>query len=120
MSTQTTSTRRRPWYVHDGLAEDWCEVAKGDGDLRMLKTLKLIRSILVIVAISSISLYALYLGADPSLVAAFSLPSLAGYAGAEAADYAALVQGFLEAQGDDATSSADTNATDAEPRPEDD
>ena len=102
---------RRPWYAHDGLTDEYRKVAleKGDGDLRMLKTLKIIRSILVVVAISAISLYALYLGADPSLVAAFSLPSLAGYAGAEAADYAALVQGFLEAKSDAETATA-TNA----------
>lgn len=88
----------RPWYCHDGLADEYVQVAKGNGDLRMLKTLKIIRSILVIVAISAISLYALYLGADATVVAAFSLPSLAGYAGAEAADYVALIQGFLEAK----------------------
>ncbi|WP_256394100.1 hypothetical protein [Natronoarchaeum rubrum] len=97
MSLKQPSSHR-PWYCIDGLVEEYREVAKGDGDLKMLKTLKIIRSILVIVAISAISLYALYLGADATVVAAFSLPSLAGYAGAEAADYAALVQGFLEAK----------------------
>lgn len=100
MSFHQSNPNRRPWYCHDGLVDEYVEVAKGDGDFRMLKTLKIIRSILVIVAISSISLYALYLGADPTVVAAFSLPSLAAYAGAEAADYAALVQGFLEASTD--------------------
>ena len=97
MSTRTTP---RPWYCIDGLVDEYRDVAseKGDGDLRMLKTLKIIRSILVIAAISSISLYALYLGAEPTVVAAVSLPSLAAYAGVEAADYAALVQGFLEAK----------------------
>lgn len=90
---------RRPWYCIDDLTDEYQRAAlKGNGDLRMLKTLKIIRSILVIVAISAISLYALYLGADATVVAAFSLPSLAGYSAAEAADYAALVQGFLEAK----------------------
>lgn len=90
----------RPWYCIDQLTNEYREAAVGvdEGDFRMIKTLKIVRSIIVIVAISTISLYTLYLGADPSLVAAFSLPSLAGYAGAEAADYAALVRGFLEAK----------------------
>ena len=95
-------TRDRPWYCIDRLTDEYKQVAAGSdgGNLRMLKALKILRSILVIVAISIISLYALYLGADATLVAAFSLPSLAGYAGAEAADYAALVQGFVEAKQD--------------------
>ncbi|MGQ3723531.1 hypothetical protein [Natrialba aegyptia] len=82
----------------DALVDEYRDVAKdGDGDLRMLKTLKIIRSILVIVAMSAIALYALYLGADPTLVAAICVPALAAI-GSEAIDYAALVQGYLEAR----------------------
>lgn len=98
MSTPQHYSSRRPWYCVDGLVDEYIEVARGDGDLKMLKTLKIIRSIFVIVAISAISLYALYLGADPTLVAAISLPSLAAYAGVETVDYLALLRGFFEAK----------------------
>jgi len=96
----TVTSHPRPWYCIDELVEEYLQIAKGDGDLRMLKALKLIRSILVIAAISAISLYALYLGADATLVAVFSLPSLAAYAGVEAADYASLLQAYREARTD--------------------
>lgn len=112
MSTKHRQNRR-PWYAHDGLTDEYRKVAleKGDGDLKMLKTLKIIRSIIVIVAISVISLYALHLGANPTLVAVFSLPSLGGYTVAETVDYIALIRGFLEAKEATETATA-TNADD--------
>ncbi|SNZ18151.1 hypothetical protein SAMN06269185_3262 [Natronoarchaeum philippinense] len=97
----STTTPSRPWYCVDRLVDEYVRIAvsqDGGNDLRMLKALKIVRSILVIAAIGTISIYALYLGADPTLVAGLSLPSLAAYAGVEAADYGALVQGFREAQ----------------------
>ncbi len=94
-----STTHTRPWYAPDALVNDYTAVfERGDGELTMLRRLKLIRSIVVIVAVSAISLYALYLGANPTLVAILSLPSLAAYAGVEAIDYGALLQAYKEAQ----------------------
>lgn len=92
----TTHSPRR-WYVLDQATDEYAAaLEKGDGDFGMLKSLKVIKSILFIVAISAISLYALYLGADPTMVALISIPSLAGYAGVEIIDYAALAQAYRE------------------------
>ena len=99
MSTPSTHRHpvNRPWYAHVRLTDEYCSaIERGDGDFEMLRTLKLIRSILVIVAVSTVSLYALYLGADPTVVALLALPSLAAYAGAEAIDYGALLQAYRE------------------------
>ena len=66
----------------------------------MLKALKILRSILVISATGTIALYALYLGADPTIVVMLALPALAAYAGAEAVDYMSLIQAYREIQED--------------------
>jgi len=92
------STRQppRPWYCIDALVDDYCAIAKGGGDLTMLKTLKILRSIVVNTAIISITLYALYIGADATIVSAIGLVTLGIYNGVEVADYAALAQAFSE------------------------
>jgi len=91
-----TDLNPRPWYVLDGLADDYRKVAREGGDLRMLRALKIIRSIIVNLAIITISLYSLYRGGDPTFVSAVSLSTLALYNGVEVADYAALAAAFAE------------------------
>jgi hypothetical protein len=92
-----TRTQTRPWWCSDRLTEDYREVAKNGGDLRMLKTLKIVRSIIVNLGIIGISLAALfYTGADATLVSVIGLITLGAYNGVEVADYAALAQAFSE------------------------
>ena len=93
MSTQKNP---RPWYCINPLVDDYYAIAKGGGDLTMLKTLKILRSIVVNTAIISITLYALYIGADATFVSAIGLVTLGVYNGVEVADYAALAQAFTE------------------------
>lgn len=93
-----STTQTRPWYALDALVDDYATVVGRGSELTMIKRLKLVRSIVVIVGVSAISLYALFLGANPTLVAVLSLPSLATYAGVEAIDYGALLQAYKEAQ----------------------
>lgn len=90
------NVRPRPWYVLDGLADDYCVVAREGGDFRMLRTLKLIRSLIVNIGIIAISVYALSRGGDPTLVPSVTLVTLAAYNGVEVADYAALATAFKE------------------------
>ncbi|RYJ11563.1 hypothetical protein ELS20_07885 [Haloarcula hispanica] len=91
------TTPRRPWYVPDALADDYCEIALSGGDLRMLKTLKIFRSILVNAGIIGITLTALFLtAADATIITVLSLSTLALYNGVEVADYAALAAAFAE------------------------
>jgi len=91
-----TDLNPRPWYVLDGLADDYCTIARKGGDLTMLKTLKVLRSIVVNTAIIGISLYALYRGGDPTAVSIVALVTLGLYNGIEVADYAALAAAFQE------------------------
>jgi len=93
-----TGTRRpRPWYVHDGLTNDYRTVAERGGDLRMLKLLKILRSIIVNLGIIGVTLTALlYTGADATLVSVIGIGTLGLYNGVEVADYAALAQAFAE------------------------
>ncbi|WP_324757059.1 hypothetical protein [Haloarcula montana] len=92
-----TTPRNRPWYVPDRLADDYCEIARSGGDLRMLKTLKILRSILVNVGIIGITAYTLlFTTADPTVVFIFGIGILGGYNGIEVADYAALATAFAE------------------------
>ena len=104
MSLKTPQASHRPWYVLDALADDYCAIAQGGGDLTMLKALKILRSIVVNTAIISISLYSLYRGGDPTFVSTVALFTLGLYNGVEVADYAALAQAFAEVQSDDADS----------------
>jgi len=98
MSTQKPPLR--PWYCINPLVDDYTAIAKSGGDLTMLKTLKILRSIVVNTAIISITLYALYIGADATIVSAIALVTLGLYNGVEVADYAALAQAFTETRKD--------------------
>jgi hypothetical protein len=99
---------RRPWYCHDGLVDDYRQVAASGGDFKMLRTLKILRSIIVNVGIIGVTLYALATtAADATLISALGLVTLGLYNGVEVADYAALAQAFAEAkasQSDDSES----------------
>lgn len=104
MSLDYPQPPRRPWYVADRLADDYCTVARKGGDLKMLKALKVLRTIIVNVAIVVITTYALWLGADPTIVSVLFLGTIGLYNGVEVADYAALAQAFAEVKaesGDD-------------------
>jgi hypothetical protein len=92
-----TQPSPRPWYVHDALTDDYCEIARSGGDLRMLKTLKILRSILVNAGIIGITLSALFLtSADATITAVLGIVTLGLYNGIEVADYAALATAFSE------------------------
>lgn len=89
--------RTLPWYVPDGLVDDYCEIARSGGDLRMLKTLKILRSILVNAGIIGIALSALFLtNADATITTVLGIVTLGLYNGIEVADYAALAAAFAE------------------------
>ena len=96
----TLSRHPRPWYVLDGLVDDYAKVAQEGGDLRMLRALKVIRSIIVNCAIIAISAYGLYTGGDPTFVSSIALVTLGLYNGVEVADYAALATAFAEVRDD--------------------
>ena len=92
-----TTPRKRPWYVPNGLVDDYCEIARSGGDLRMLKTLKILKSILVNAGIIGITLTALFLtGADATIITVLAIVTLGLYNGVEVADYAALATAFSE------------------------
>lgn len=64
----------------------------------MLKRLKIARSIIVNAGIIGIALYSLiFTDADATWVSVLSIATLGLYNGVEVADYAALVQAFVEA-----------------------
>ncbi|WP_231554292.1 hypothetical protein [Halobellus rufus] len=75
----------------------------------MYKAFKLVRSIIVNVGIIILTGYALYLGADPTVIGATSLLVLGGYNGLELGDYLALLQAYKELQREQ---SSDTDSGD--------
>ncbi|EMA19024.1 hypothetical protein [Haloarcula argentinensis] len=102
------SQTQRPWYVHDVLADDYCEIARSGGDLRMLKTLKILRTILVNAGIIGIALTALFLtNADATIITVLSIATLGLYNGIDAADYAALATAFAEVRSQQTTNRDD-------------
>ena len=96
-----THQRPRPWYIHDGICDDYTETLRDGGDLRMLKALKLVRSIIVNLGILAISLYAVSQGGDPTIIGTVALGVLGGYNGLEFTDYLALMQAYKEVQSDE-------------------
>jgi hypothetical protein len=91
----------RPWYVHDGICDEYGKTLRDDGDLSMLKSLKIIRSIVVNIGILTLSLYAVSQGGDPTVLGSLALGVLGGYNGLEFTDYLALMQAYKEVQSDD-------------------
>lgn len=89
----------RPWYAPDGLVDDYVNSLTTGGDLKMLKTLKILRAIIVNLGVIGITGYALFLGADPTIVGGFALAVFGGYNGLEIGDYAALLQAYAEVSG---------------------
>jgi len=93
-----TTQHARPWYCSDEIVEEYRTTLTDGERLPMLKTLKIVRAILVNAGIISVSLYALYLGGDPTWIAAMFFFLIGGYNGVEYADYAALMQAYQEVQ----------------------
>ncbi|UIP00347.1 hypothetical protein Hbl1158_02960 [Halobaculum sp. CBA1158] len=93
MSTQQTP---RPWFIPTGLIDDYKRGLTTGGELQMLKTLKIVRAIIVNVGLAAVALYALFLGAEPTLIGALGLIVFAGYNGLEYADLRALAQAYSE------------------------
>lgn len=96
MSTRKT----RPWYCLDPLVEDYLTIEREGGDLRVLKSLKILRAIVVNVGIIAITILSLLESAEPTLIGAIGLTSLAAYNGVEILDYQALAQAVVEASND--------------------
>lgn len=95
MSTQHPTPR--PWYCPDDLIDDYKDVGRSGGDLRMLKTLKVVRAIVVNVGITAIALYALSIdGVNPTVVGGLGVATLGLYNGIEVGDYKALVRAIYE------------------------
>lgn len=89
----------RPWYCRDGVVDEYKLTLTDDGELLpMLKTLKIIRSIIVNAGIFGVGAYAMFLGADPTLLSIATLAVAGAYNGLEIADYLALVQAYQEIQ----------------------
>jgi len=103
----TRQPRRRPWWVHDRLTDDWLAVEREGGDLKMLKGLKILRAIIVNLGIITITLYAVYSGGEPTVVGGLGLAVLGGYNGAEVMDYLSLLQAIAEAQDQQQTDGGD-------------
>ena len=101
MSAQASA---RPWYCRDDVVDEYRTTLKEDGEkLPMLKTLKIIRAIIVNVGIFGIGGYAMYLGADPTLLALGTLGVAGAYNGLEIGDYLALAQAYNEIQAESDT-----------------
>jgi len=96
-----THQRPRPWYIHDGICDEYGKTLRDDGDLSMLKSLKIIRSIVVNIGILTLSLYAVSQGGDPTVLGSLALGVLGGYNGLEFTDYLALMQAYKEVQSDE-------------------
>lgn len=95
----TTQDRpQRPWYCPNRLVDDHKASIRDGGDLSMFKTLKLLRSIIVNIGIISLGIYALFLGADPTIVGAVAIFVVGAYNGLELSDYAAAVRAYNEIQ----------------------
>lgn len=97
MSSARPSTRC--WYHRDDVVDEYKSTLTDDGEpLPMLKTLKIIRAIIVNVGIFGVGAYAMYLEADPTLLAISTLAVAGAYNGLEIGDYLALVQAYQEVQ----------------------
>lgn len=88
----------RPWYISDRACDEYRQVARDDGEFRMLKSLKILRSIIVNVGIIAIGIYSISLGGDPTIVGTLALLVIGGYNGLEFSDYLALVRAYNEVQ----------------------
>ena len=96
MSAQASA---RPWYCRDDVVDEYKTTLTDDGEpLPMLKTLKIIRAIIVNLGIFGVGGYAMYLGADPTLLSIATLAVAGAYNGLEIGDYLALVQAYNEIQ----------------------
>lgn len=95
----------RPWYVSNRLTDEWKEHADRGEDLSMRKLQSWIRAIVVNLGLVSVSLYALFLGAEPTIIGSIGLLSLGLYNGLELSDYLSLLQAIAEAK--DTTSESD-------------
>jgi len=92
-----TVQNSRPWYVLDGLCDDYVAVSRHGGDLRMLQLLKVIRGIILNAIIFAMSVFAMTQGADPTLIAGTGLVALMIVNGVELGDYLAAKQALEEA-----------------------
>ena len=93
-----TYVKPRPWYVLDGLCDNYLYLHENGGDLRMLQALKVIRGITLNVIIAAISVFTILEGADPTLIGGIGLIGLMLINGIELSDYLAAKQALDEAQ----------------------
>jgi hypothetical protein len=98
----------RKWYCNDRLTDDYKEVHRHGGDLKMLKGLKILRAIVVNAGLIAVTLFSIFKGADPTVVGSLGVLSLGLYNGIEIADYISLIQAVREVQaGEEQTDTTD-------------
>jgi hypothetical protein len=90
------SVRSRPWYVLDGLCNDYSDISSGD--LRMLQALKVLRGITLNLTIAALCIIMVLEGGDPTVIGSIGLIGLMVINGVELTDYLAAKQALDEAQ----------------------
>ena len=87
----------RPWYCADSLTDDYIDVGRSGGDLRMIKQIKAVQSLIANIGVIILGVVAIfYASADATVVATTGIVTLGLLNGVLAVDYAAVAQALLE------------------------